>query len=230
MIAGPSNFPVERMRKKGDAVHRRLNEMLEWDSKARERVKREVLDAAPQSDKDEKEFRGYINDFASSLATVRAIDSGAAFYTRSAFTNSIAGKIERLAGNGRTELVRRLLDWLRERNSPEGGKPAFTDRHKVWTFGRTSEAASASLAENADRSPELIGQFGEIELWADYPEERVKLLFPGKPSEGTRELLKSSGWNWSPTNGAWQRRLTANAMAAGKAIIEHIAKAGKLND
>lgn len=36
---------------------------------------------------------------------------------------------------------------------------------------------------------------------------RVQLLFPGKPSEKVRAVLKSHGFRWSPTEGAWQRHL-----------------------
>lgn len=34
---------------------------------------------------------------------------------------------------------------------------------------------------------------------------RVQVFFPGKPSEAVRRLLKSNGYRWAPTEGAWQR-------------------------
>jgi hypothetical protein len=30
------------------------------------------------------------------------------------------------------------------------------------------------------------------------------IFFPGKPDEKTRDSLKSSGFRWSPSSGAWQ--------------------------
>lgn len=45
---------------------------------------------------------------------------------------------------------------------------------------------------------------------------RLQLFFDGKPDEATRSILKSSGFVWSPSQGAWQRQLTNNARYAFK--------------
>ena len=42
-------------------------------------------------------------------------------------------------------------------------------------------------------------------------ENRLQLVFEGKPSEETRTFLKKNGYKWSPRNSAWQRQLTPNA-------------------
>ena len=41
---------------------------------------------------------------------------------------------------------------------------------------------------------------------------RIQLIFPGKPSEEIRSILKHHAYNWSPRFGAWQRQLTENAI------------------
>lgn len=47
---------------------------------------------------------------------------------------------------------------------------------------------------------------------------RVQFLFPGKPGEATRALLKSNGFRWAPSQGAWQRQLTPAGRAAAARV------------
>lgn len=49
-------------------------------------------------------------------------------------------------------------------------------------------------------------------------ENRVQILFNGKPDEQTRTLLKSYGFRWAPSQGAWQRQLTDNAIYAARKV------------
>ncbi len=41
--------------------------------------------------------------------------------------------------------------------------------------------------------------------------DRVRIIFPDKPSEAVRSELKAHGFRWSPTAGAWQRHPSASA-------------------
>jgi hypothetical protein len=47
--------------------------------------------------------------------------------------------------------------------------------------------------------------------------DRLQLFFDGKPDEHQRAVLKANGFKWAPTQEAWQRQLTDNAIyAAGR--------------
>ena len=48
-------------------------------------------------------------------------------------------------------------------------------------------------------------------------ENRLQLFFEEKPTEDQRRELKSNGFKWAPSQGAWQRQLNRNAIfAAGR--------------
>lgn len=45
---------------------------------------------------------------------------------------------------------------------------------------------------------------------------RLQILFDKKPSDEQRNVLKKRGFKWAPSQGAWQRQLTSNALQAVK--------------
>ena len=72
-----------------------------------------------------------------------------------------------------------------------------------------------SISRNqATPATEMQGEIARVE---DCPaDNRVRLFFPGKPSQEVRSRLKSSGFRWSPTIGAWQAYRNSRSMETAK--------------
>lgn len=51
---------------------------------------------------------------------------------------------------------------------------------------------------------------------------RIQLIFDDKPDEEIRAELKSWGFRWSPSQGAWQRMLNDNGRCAAKMIMKKL--------
>lgn len=51
---------------------------------------------------------------------------------------------------------------------------------------------------------------------------RYQIIFDGKPDEEIRTLLKSNGFKWAPSQGAWQRQITANGKRALERVVEKL--------
>ncbi|MDY7730044.1 DUF3560 domain-containing protein [Acinetobacter baumannii] len=55
-------------------------------------------------------------------------------------------------------------------------------------------------------------------------ENRCMFTFDGKPTEEIRQTLKSNGFKWSPSRGAWVRQLNANGIYASKQVMKNLDK------
>lgn len=71
--------------------------------------------------------------------------------------------------------------------------------------------------------------------------DRLQLFFDERPNDMQRAILKSSGFKWAPTEGAWQRQLTDNAIYSagridfikpsdGRTVREHQPKTPRRDD
>lgn len=71
-----------------------------------------------------------------------------------------------------------------------------------------------------DKYPHVDG----VEIVENADAMRIQLIFDGKPSEEVRGILKSHGFRWSPSFGAWQRQLTENGKWSTRKALEEIAR------
>ena len=70
------------------------------------------------------------------------------------------------------------------------------------------------IEELSNRSEFVGWTFPGGEAKVNEAENRLQLIFDGKPDADTRQALKSEGFKWAPSQGAWQRQLNQNAIRA----------------
>lgn len=63
---------------------------------------------------------------------------------------------------------------------------------------------------------------GTVKVIENPDAARLQIVFPGKPAEAVRAILKQNGFRWSPTEGAWQRHLTGNGRYAAERVLAGI--------
>jgi hypothetical protein len=61
-----------------------------------------------------------------------------------------------------------------------------------------------------------------VRLVENVEANRVQLFFDSIPSEEVRKKLKSNGFKWSPSIGAWQRHLNPGAARIGRELLEKL--------
>lgn len=61
---------------------------------------------------------------------------------------------------------------------------------------------------------------GDVKVWHNVEQNRLQLIFDGKPEQAMIDRLKKSGFKWSPRNTAWQRQLTPNAVRVVPYVLQ----------
>lgn len=115
---------------------------------------------------------------------------------------------------------------ISEKNAKGLLEPDFCGRIGFPSYALTNNLAKIKQAQGRiDNLTKMVNtenrevefDWGTIEL--DYQEERIRLHFNEIPPEELRTQLKQNAFKWSRMNQAWQRQLTANALAATKRIF-----------
>jgi hypothetical protein len=93
------------------------------------------------------------------------------------------------------------------------GFPSYALANNLNQIQRLRERVKLLEKQRRDgsKAPE---KYGAIEVREE--DNRVRIFFPGKPSEQDRKSLKQSGFKWSPTAGAWQRHASSTAWSLAR--------------
>lgn len=75
----------------------------------------------------------------------------------------------------------------------------------------------AELKKRTENTPEGW-EFDGGRVVVSTAENRLQIIFDGKPDADIRTELKGEGFRWAPSQGAWQRQLTDNAMRAARRL------------
>jgi hypothetical protein len=213
-IAGPSNFPAERMNKRADIAHKRLTEFLDFRARAKAAIRRALRpDLAPI----------YASD-SNALERLEAkVTHAETLQARMRITNAT---IRRTAKDGPPAQIAALLEMgYGLANATRLLEKDFAGRIGFADFELTNNSANirrmkARVAQitrlQATPAQEVEGENARFE---DAPQDnRVRLWFEGKPADTVRSELKSNGFRWTPSLGCWQAFRNHHAMQTAKRI------------
>jgi hypothetical protein len=239
MITGPARFPVERNRKRMETEHNRMTEYLAiakgaaaWAEKRIKRRIREELGPVGVAAAELDQARRKLADREKRQAFMKAanpivrrhrgkITAGG---NRSAAMEAVAADLKAAGFPCSSALASSLL-----MESYGGRIPGFepwqlsnnnAEIHRLRGRVAELEARAAAVAAAADVEPCNTAPIGDqVRILENVLEQRVQILFPGKPSAEIRARLKGRGFRWAPSQGAWQRQLTPQAVDVARAIV-----------
>lgn len=214
-IAGPSNFPVARMNKRNDITHRRLTEYLDGGQMALQaaiRTLRPDLRAIMAGDADAIDRLTVELEAAERLQNqMKACNKAIRVTAKMDEAHKVAALME--IGYGEAQAVEILNPPAHYGRGP--GFPSFRLTNNQANIRRMRARLEQITAAKA-RPVESVECTNGVTLEDDAPANRVRLYFQGKPSEEIRAELKSSGFRWAPSVGAWQAYRNYGALATAR--------------
>jgi hypothetical protein len=209
-VTGPSNFPAARMEKRSRWADNHYEHFRTWRLRA---LKAIVKGLKPKGDELENTRQKLQNRLRWQRIMVAA---------NKIIRNRNPDMKDKLTGLGYTAgQIEQLLtpDWADRR----GFKP-----YQLSNNGAEVRRLRQRVArlEEKKKQAETIGTTSEeikgVLLVQNYEADRVQLLFPAKPERDMIALFKQNGFKWAPSAGAWQRKLTPQAVYIARQLLQKL--------
>lgn len=211
MITGGSNFPVRSQKKKQDSYHNALTDYIDYANYFSDKLNKAIFKSeaikSGESDTLEK-----LREKLAELQKNHEIMKNANVAHREYMKEKDISIFEKYGF--KTELINAIIE--------SKTKP-------IASYSLTNSLARIKDVEQRikieeKRAERYVGgnkssKYGDLEVIENVDENRLQLVFEGKPDENTRAVLKSHGFRWSPKNKAWQRQLTTNALYSLKRYV-----------
>lgn len=195
MITGPANFDVRRAMKANHSAHKRWEEIDEYRRNAKEKFLRKKLDIGPILSNDP-----------------RAIEKLDAELSEAVALHEKMKEVNRIIRLGDENVLReRGIDPESDFSS---GYRLSNSRARI----KRIEQRISNLKRNR-ATPESEYDVNGIRVKDNLIADRVQIFFPGKPDAQMRSRLKSYGFRWAPSIGAWQGYRNARTKSAVKEIF-----------
>lgn len=188
MIAGPANFDTGRAEKANRSERARSEDLSSFRERALEAIQKKLqpeLRPIMAGDDDACErLREDIKQAEERQALMKAANVAMRKHAKDADARRAA-----MEALGLPEVVGYFQSYELTNNSAN--------------IRRMQKRLNYLLALKATPPVEIIGDNGVVVN--DVPaENRIRLMFPGKPDYETRAELKRSGYRWTPSMGVWQ--------------------------
>lgn len=206
MVTGPSGYPVASQKKKQSTYDDRMGEYFKYSKYFEEKLRsaifaREIITSG-ESDTLVK-LKEKLDELEKTHKQFLAANKAHRDWHKS--------KDEKVFEN--TDLKPSTIKVIKELGNTERPIAAFqlsNSRQNINATKKRIKAEEARAEKYSEGNKET--KFDHYTVLENVDENRLQILFDGKPSDAVREVLKKNGFRWSGKNVAWQRQLTKNAI------------------
>lgn len=220
MITGPSNFPVRRAEKANESERKRSDEWLDFHSNLEKYALKNLQAVYSTAEKQVSELDAYrrkvegVEKFQSDMKAVNKAHKAWKKDPEGAAAKKLMAALPE-AYQKQIKLYVPEYSWTPHPFAPYELTNNNANLKRMKIRLAELEQKSEALEEHEELDQEMNG----LIIRRNFAEDRLQLLFEGKPGEDIRSILKSNGFKWSPRFGAWQRKLTSNALYATKRLF-----------
>lgn len=198
MITGPSNFPTRRAEKANRSEEKHYTVFMEW----RKRAKKAIIRKAQPAKTFVSELERYRDELASCQRNHELMKEG----------NKIIKQANKEGKDISEYLIKtfdiapHMVSWTMQFG--------FGLQNNNANMKRIEERIKILEAKEARRNnnPETDYAFTGGTVTVNYEADRVQIKHDTKPSPEVITNLKRNGFKWSPSNKAWQRKITNEAI------------------
>lgn len=205
MIAGPSNFPVNKANKANNSERRKGEDFFNWREKYFKSVNRQRT-LSPEEELD--------------IALLRLDE----LIINQEFMKQ-ANKVLRRKTTDQQKMVEMMelgisealtLEALKPDHAGRVGFPSFILTNRNATIKRTQEKITImrNRITRKENFEDIVFTGGRITI----EDDRVKIYHDSKPEQAVINELKTSGFRWSPFWKCWCRKHTGNAVEVAKKL------------
>lgn len=209
MICGPANFPTKKKARQNSRRESLMNEYNYLESYA-DKIKHLLTQEQPILSNDENVIElltEKIADLESEKESMKALN---AYYRKNGTIEDYEGLI--------TQDMQMHLDFVFKFNFIRGilfdtsniNQEIKRNRDRLTQIQRVKDAGTSETEYNGFKVVENADLM------------RLQIFFDGKPEPEVRDILKSNGFKWAPSQSAWQRHLTSNAKYSLKKVVEQL--------
>lgn len=211
MIAGPAKFPVKKKERQNAADRANMKEFEEIQDILR-KIKGVGTGGISSDDPNALEkLREKLSRLEKHQATMKAANAAIRM-------KDTAKGDAKLADMGYTP------DEIKQLREPDFcgriGYPSYELSNNNATIKRTRERIAELEKRQSEPAPDGWA-FDGGEVVVNTELNRLQIVLEGRPDEDMKQAMKSHGFRWAPSQGAWQRQLTDNAIRAAKRITQN---------
>lgn len=206
LIAGPANFPGQKKEKQNQADDAAMEEWRQIQGlldKIRSTGRGGISADDPEAVAKLRAKQGSLERTQEHMKAVNA------FFRKH---NTLDGCPELSA----EEIEKLKVSMARDWRVPPKPFPSYMLTNNNASIRQVKERI-AELTRQAETGYEGW-QFDGGSVAVDREANRLQVFFDAKPDADVRAVLKSSGFRWAPSAGAWQRQLNDNAIRAAKSL------------